>query len=467
MRKHINRLISIAVLVALTTGTSFAGTVEKPVFIRGVRPLGMGGAFVGVADDQNAIFYNPAGITQRQGGLYTLFDIQASVSEDTMKFYEFYKDNEDKLKDFDKLSTQDQIDLINDINNKVISYKPVVRASFPNMSYINNRFGAGLFGQAEAGFQFNRSLIIPSISFWGNVDVIGAVPFAFKFMSLPYLPGSISLGATAKLIKRARFEELNKSVLEFDEFDPQLQWGAGVGADVGVLYQPTSRWNIGVQVTDVNETTIHFEEITATKSGQVTKESFDGKIPSELNAGVAFIPAKIYYWPGKYISTNDRLLFLFDVRDMMNPNEPLLEATFWKKVHMGAEYRWGPLSIRGGFNSGYMSFGAGARVPYVGAKVEYAYWADELGRYAGQSAEWNHRINLAWSWGDDKGRAYGNDVKVPDTTTVEQNPHQVQPSAAPATEPIPAPSLQENTTGQISVPADTQPTQAEQAPEKQ
>jgi hypothetical protein len=37
---------------------------ELPVFYRGVRPLGMGGAFTAVADDENAIFYNQANIGQ-------------------------------------------------------------------------------------------------------------------------------------------------------------------------------------------------------------------------------------------------------------------------------------------------------------------------------------------------------------------------------------------------------------------
>ena len=31
-------------------------------FFRGARPVGMGGAFIAVADDENAIFYNPAGL---------------------------------------------------------------------------------------------------------------------------------------------------------------------------------------------------------------------------------------------------------------------------------------------------------------------------------------------------------------------------------------------------------------------
>jgi hypothetical protein len=38
-----------------------------PTFYRGVRPLGMGGAFTALADDENALYYNPAGLTAIDG----------------------------------------------------------------------------------------------------------------------------------------------------------------------------------------------------------------------------------------------------------------------------------------------------------------------------------------------------------------------------------------------------------------
>ena len=107
-------------------------------------------------------------------------------------------------------------------------------------------------------------------------------------------------------------------------------------------------------------------------------------INTQWNIGTAYIPSKICYWPGKSINTHDRLIFAADVRDFMNSDTPLFDATIWKKVHLGAELRWGPLSLRGGYNSGYPTFGFGLRLPYLGARFDYAYWADELGTYAGQ-----------------------------------------------------------------------------------
>jgi hypothetical protein len=95
----------------------------------------MGGAFTALADDQNAVFYNPAGLTQRQGYLLTAFEMPLTVSQDLLDSYAFIKDNQDDMEDFDTLSSARQVELINEINNDI--------------SKNNNRFVTGpQFNQA-------------------------------------------------------------------------------------------------------------------------------------------------------------------------------------------------------------------------------------------------------------------------------------------------------------------------------
>jgi len=62
MRKvRLNIIILIA--LALLTQASWATTTFDPSLVAfGARPLGLGGAFIGLADDTNAVFLNPAGI---------------------------------------------------------------------------------------------------------------------------------------------------------------------------------------------------------------------------------------------------------------------------------------------------------------------------------------------------------------------------------------------------------------------
>ncbi|MEI8218495.1 MAG: hypothetical protein WCG51_05560 [Elusimicrobiota bacterium] len=447
----IKRFICLSITATLLSATVIAA--ETPVFFRGVRPLGMGGAFVALSDDQNAIFYNPAGLTQRQGSQFVAFEIPINISEDVLNFYNFYQDNKTDLENFDKLTNQKKIDLLNVINDRITTYRPRVRVGLPNTSYLtgnkNITWGAGIFAQAEIGFQFNRSLIIPSISVFGNIDAVAAIPLAHQFNSVPYLPGKASIGTTLKAISRNKIEELNKSVLEFQNFNPQLQSGDGYGMDLGAMYQPTTRWNLGLQITDVGGTTIKYDKVTASKAGQLDKAAYTGMINSQWNTGVAYIPSKIAYWPGKAINTHDRIVFVGDIRDILNTDERLFDDTGWKKVHMGAEMRFGPISVRGGFNSGYPTFGGGLRVPYLGLRADYAYWADETGRFAGQLPEWNHQITLALSWGDAKGRAYGNDVKSEEDVVVKKA---TKPVPVKNISPAPAVDLIAPTTGQILVP---------------
>ncbi|MHB9156159.1 MAG: hypothetical protein ACYC5N_10825, partial [Endomicrobiales bacterium] len=368
----------IAVLISVVaSGSLFAA--EPPVFIRGVRPLGMGGAFTAIADDQNAIFYNPAGLPQRQGGLFTLFELPLNVSDDIFNFYNFYNDNKNDLESFSDLNDpQRQIDLINEIDKSISTYRPRLRLGLPNTSYLGRNsllsWGMGVFNQEDIGFKFGKGMLIPTISMWGNADVLAALPLAHRFDRVPYIPGSLSAGMTLKYINRARIEEMNKSLLTFEKFDPALQWGKGFGFDIGALYQPTDRWNLGLQIADAGGTSLKFDAVETTEEGKLSKAAYTDMIYPVWSVGTAYIPSKIVYWPGRAINTQDRLILALDMRDIASSAEPLLEATFWKKMHLGAEFRLGPLSLRGGINSGYPTAGFGLRIPYLGLRAEYAYW---------------------------------------------------------------------------------------------
>jgi hypothetical protein len=61
------RSLSSLILIVLLVGASFASQVLDPTDIGGgARPLGMGKAFTGIADDGSAIFTNPAGLSQNK-----------------------------------------------------------------------------------------------------------------------------------------------------------------------------------------------------------------------------------------------------------------------------------------------------------------------------------------------------------------------------------------------------------------
>ena len=72
-----NKIFTIAIIIILTTSlfpqdfvsnVSKRGTVAAPFLSigQGTRAMGMGSAFVAVADDPSALYWNPAGITKVQ-----------------------------------------------------------------------------------------------------------------------------------------------------------------------------------------------------------------------------------------------------------------------------------------------------------------------------------------------------------------------------------------------------------------
>jgi len=58
--------VLVLLLVATLSGEQYSNVASIFDFGMGARPLAMGGAFVGVADDGNALFYNPAGLAWAQ-----------------------------------------------------------------------------------------------------------------------------------------------------------------------------------------------------------------------------------------------------------------------------------------------------------------------------------------------------------------------------------------------------------------
>ena len=83
-------LLVAALLSVVSISNSAAG--EYPSFYRGVRPLAMGGAFTAVADDEQALFYNPAGLADISRLNLAILNPLVGVSEDSLEMYQDLQD---------------------------------------------------------------------------------------------------------------------------------------------------------------------------------------------------------------------------------------------------------------------------------------------------------------------------------------------------------------------------------------
>jgi len=423
--------------VALATGFFGANVsaAEAPVFFEFVRPLGMGGAFTAVADDQNVFGYNPAGMVQRTGAEVTILEIAAGANTDFKDGSDFIKNNEDKLNDFNGTDPG----FTNQIVDEVVPLRPRARVAADLASFVSGpkflglpiHVGFGAFAGVDFGFKFDYGAPAPTISFNVNNDVLIPLSIAKRF-NTRFIPGTIGVGLTGKFITRTTVREDRVSLIAVDNIkEPPVANGRGIGSDLGFLYQPTNRLNVGLMVRDFLGTKMSFDKVDP-------EDGFDGQaerdtvISPRTNIGFAYVP-KTFLGFGH---TSDRLTLAFDLRDVFNKDEHVLFQNgfhrplgqdFWERTHFGAEYRWWFLRLRGGAYQGYGSFGLGFDFPIF--KVDYAYYGRELGQRSGDLREDNHIVSIAFRFGTGNTEAR---ERVAKSTAARRNAGNAVPDAAPA-----------------------------------
>ncbi|MCA6070126.1 MAG: hypothetical protein LE180_03325 [Endomicrobium sp.] len=409
-----NKITFLTILGLLFSSIVFASQLENRAMKKGLRPMSMGGAFTAIADDDNAFFYNPAGITYRNSFLIQPFSLDIAISTAIIDSYNFYTNHKSDMLHFvDKLDDEQQIKLIKKISDQVLDFYPYVFVSIPNILFITKpiaikknylNFGFGVFSYAKTNVNFNRGAPIPSVSHDSEMTVLGILPVAFKIRSLEKIrmPGALSLGANFKYMCRLKNVSQDKiSLRELPKYDLKEKFfhGTSFGVDFGAIYHLNSHWNFGLMIAGVYNSSVEYKNLRGNSNKMDSASGYNARINTELNLGVAYYPEKFYYWPGKYLKTNDRLALVFDLTDLANSNETFIETPF-KKTHIGAEYKYNSFVIRAGCNSGYPTIGGG--IVTNCSTLEYAFYGEEKGLYAGQNPVWVHRILFSVKIGHNK-----------------------------------------------------------------
>lgn len=451
--KFLKRFTSSMAAVCFLSSNIFAE--ERPALIQFVRPLGMGGAFTAVADDHNVFSFNPAGMVQRTGAQVTLMEIAVGGSQDLKDAYDFVSDNEDKLTNFENLTTAEQIDLINKIDDDISKLNPRAYLAADIASFVSGpkflgmpiHVGFGAFGVVDANFNLETSILVPSISYAINNDLVFPLSIAHRWDNPWIIPGKLGLGFTGKAIRRNQIQQERVSVLQLDDLEsPPMVTGAGIGSDLGVLYQPTDRVNVGLMVQDFLGTKLKFDSIAAEKGFQAQAER-ESVIRPRTNIGLALVPKKLLW----LLPTNDRWMLAADVRDIFpNDNEHVFFEDGFRKpfgenfpthMYLGAEFRYWFLRFRGGAYQGYPSFGLGLDIPFL--KIDYAFYSRELGARAGDEEEENHVISLALRFGSGATESRERIKKAKDKSNLKEVETPVTSTEAPADSQVPASGAEE------------------------
>lgn len=354
----------LAKIVFLSLGaivfTSFAQAQEVRWTHYGVRPLGMGNAFVAVADDYNALFYNPAGLARLKSWDGELFNPTVEVSQNMLSFI----DKAGDLSGGGMDSTVAMLDLLEEQSGKVQHFGIGLT---PHLIF--NGFGFGIGLEMAGTMMFTR---YPSVAIDLGPRLIAPISYARNF-----LEDRLSVGMSLKFVMRGGVNH-EFSIQDIEAFssksdnatgpklDDFVEGGSGVGADVGILFTPikTMEPTLGLSITDLGGTP--YEKIDV--SGEAVRAPA-ARLPS-VNVGLSVKPIQT---TGTYLMTT---------MDVHSANQPF---SFSKKFNVGLEYGVGSvLKLQTGLHQGYLSAGMQVDVGLLNLKL--VTYTEELGVSAGAAS---------------------------------------------------------------------------------
>lgn len=370
MKKQFIKAFLTVFAVLFISSASFCGN-EPRSMILSPRVAGMGGAFVAVADDENALYYNPAGLKHVQKSTFTFFDPIVKIGKDYSKLQNAIDDIDAAGTDAAKAEAA----------NKYIPLNVAAGVGF-SPYYLSPSFSASIFGAGNV-----RAEIVdktkPTIRLQGNVDVTGIVAYPYA------LNEKLTLGASLSITNRGRYMcktttkgcnnvgggvelgvvDLKPGENVQDKIEQRK--ATGVGIDAGALYTLNQKVTLGAAIYNLFSTKFDYD-------------TFSNSIPGTVTLAVKYDPSAMLM----------SMSFLKDTKVALDIDRFFNGGSLWKKLHIGVESKLSEMvDLRLGLNAGWPTFGLGVKLGFL--NLDYAYFQEERGGYAGQLKDTSHIIGLA------------------------------------------------------------------------
>lgn len=329
----------------------------------GVRPLAMGNAYVAVADDYNALFYNPAGLARLKEWDGELINPTLTISKNTRTF----------IKDAQGVQGSDSSAVLDILQSQLGTTHYASLGLTPHLIFPGFGFGIGM--------EFFMSMAIHreiAVDLDTGISVI--MPFSY---ARNFLEDRLSIGASVKLVNRTGIDK-EFSIENIEAFSANKDSGSGptltdyavggngVGADFGMLFTPIKPMEptLGLSITDFGGTSFK-----ATSAGSAGELSAPATRQPSFNTGFSIKP-----WQ----TARQYLMLSVDEHAINQP------AHYSKKLNFGSEYGLGSIvKFQLGLHQGEMSGGTQIDVGLL--NIRFATWAEQLGELAGQSEKLSDR----------------------------------------------------------------------------
>ena len=370
--------------------------------IQNLRSKAMGGVRLAIVDDQYAMMNNPAapavlrytaGETNSWRNCFvSLIQAQCIISEGSLLFW-YHQDSV-----FEAVANVFDFDFDTGLSIDDATWSRLASIRFsagttPFFLTLQNvlplHLSLAFFDSLNMRIKSNPTLPLPTWDILAYNDMAVVLNFAYTIQEIwlgtPKESGNvleISFGANAKVIRRTQFGKEGAGITCLAAMtDADVRRGLAFGMDLGVaaafyfdvdVYawatqrRPKPDLTLSLACTDFFRTRF---------SWAGTSDSFgDAAIEPSLAFGVAWRLGAIVP------SVLDDFTLAVDMRDIFSDTMPAL-----LKLYAGFEFSViDVFKIRCGIYQGYVSGGLGIDIPVLPVEIDFAYWAEELGKRPGQ-----------------------------------------------------------------------------------
>ncbi len=321
----------------------------------------MGNAFTAIVDDEESLYYNPAGLAGVKAPKLTYLDLQAEASSDILT---------------STSSTYSSIKNINiDTLNVLMGQDVYGRASI-TPSFVLPGFGIGFIVDQQVAL-YTENQALPSVTL--GYQTTNGVKLGYGHS---FFPGStrgagldeVRLGIGGEMLfRRGGYDTLTESQilnLSATEFRSIVgNFGEGFGADLGLQYIRHQNKHLSLMAGAA------WEGVGGIGFNVPTAETQ----PGDLSLGVG----ARYELPGM------RLTFAYDMKHLDQSTDMRM------RQHLGFEYKIPIFSISAGLNE--VSYTYGATVDIWLAKVSFVSYGEELAYEADLVTERRYMLRVAFS----------------------------------------------------------------------
>lgn len=315
-------------------------------FYQGIRQMAMGGAAIGVVDDETALILNPAALGKLRDVYLTLLDPVADMGS---------QDDQIAGGSANLPTLTDPQKALDQANANPGAHLHGMGEIFPSIVLPN--FGIGFLGRWSQDAELDEART--AFDFEYTQDLALVAGFDVRFWS-----GVLKIGVNGRLINRSQISEPKIDPASTDlSTDSMLKEGMGFGSDVGVILTAPIRWlpSLSAVVRDIGRTSY-------TMRGGLLHSTSTAPDSTPQTVNGAFTLAPIF-------SNGVRSLWTVEYSDITNAWD---DSSSLRHYHGGVELNFGDFFfLRGGYNQGYWT--GGVEIAIENYQIQFTSYGEEVG----------------------------------------------------------------------------------------